>query len=152
MLYRPMHPPQLGGIAGVEWIILLALILVVLFGSNKLPKIMRALGKAMGEFERGRAEIQRELMGLRGAAANPIAAASQTVQSSQASQPTMEAEEPVKPTRDRKFLLEMAKSLNVETENRSDEEIWEDIRRKVFEGRRQLVAGRPSSGEEIVGD
>ncbi|MFQ6128809.1 MAG: twin-arginine translocase TatA/TatE family subunit [Thermoplasmata archaeon] len=46
---------------GPEVIILLIIILVLLFGAKKIPELARALGRAMGEFRRGRMEIEREL-------------------------------------------------------------------------------------------
>jgi sec-independent protein translocase protein TatA len=38
--------------SGPEWIIVLVVILV-LFGSTKLPKLARSLGQAQGEFKKG---------------------------------------------------------------------------------------------------
>ena len=49
------------GIQGVEWIIILGIIAVILFGSKKLPELARSIGRAKGEFERGRIEVEREL-------------------------------------------------------------------------------------------
>jgi sec-independent protein translocase protein TatA len=46
---------------GPEVIVLLIIVLVLLFGAKKLPELARALGRAMGEFRRGRMEIEREL-------------------------------------------------------------------------------------------
>jgi sec-independent protein translocase protein TatA len=46
--------------AGPEMIVVL-LIVVLLFGANKLPKLARASGQALGEFQKGRTEIEREL-------------------------------------------------------------------------------------------
>jgi len=37
------------------------LIAVLLFGANKIPKLARSTGQAMGEFQRGREEIEQEL-------------------------------------------------------------------------------------------
>jgi sec-independent protein translocase protein TatA len=37
------------------------LIAVLLFGANKIPKLARSTGQAMGEFRRGREEIEQEL-------------------------------------------------------------------------------------------
>jgi sec-independent protein translocase protein TatA len=45
---------------GPELLVIL-FIVVLLFGANKVPKLARASGKAMGEFKRGRDEIEREL-------------------------------------------------------------------------------------------
>ncbi len=49
-------------IEGIEWIILLVIIAVVLlFGPQKLPELARGVGRALGEFRRGRMEVEREI-------------------------------------------------------------------------------------------
>ncbi len=49
-------------IANFEWIILLVIIaIVLLLGPTKLPELARGIGKAIGEFRRGRMEVEREL-------------------------------------------------------------------------------------------
>lgn len=45
---------------GPELFIILA-IAVLLFGANKLPELARSSGQAMGEFKRGRQELEAEL-------------------------------------------------------------------------------------------
>lgn len=45
---------------GPELIIILAVV-VLLFGANKIPELARASGQAMGEFRRGREEIEQEI-------------------------------------------------------------------------------------------
>jgi sec-independent protein translocase protein TatA len=53
--------PLIGGIpAGPELLIIL-LVLVLLFGANKIPKLARSTGQAMGEFKKGREEVEEEL-------------------------------------------------------------------------------------------
>ncbi len=47
-------------ILGTEWLWIVFLVVFLLFGSQKLPELSRALGKAMGELQRGRAEVERE--------------------------------------------------------------------------------------------
>jgi sec-independent protein translocase protein TatA len=44
----------------MELMIILGLA-VLLFGANKLPKLARSSGQAMGEFKRGRQELEEEL-------------------------------------------------------------------------------------------
>ena len=53
--------PLIGGIpAGPELLIIL-LVLVLLFGANKIPKLARSTGQAMGEFRKGREQVEDEL-------------------------------------------------------------------------------------------
>jgi sec-independent protein translocase protein TatA len=44
----------------MEMVVIL-LIAVLLFGANKIPKLARSTGQAMGEFQRGREEVEQEL-------------------------------------------------------------------------------------------
>lgn len=49
-------------IHGIEWIIIGVIAIIVLFGgAKKIPELARALGKALGEFKKGRREMDREL-------------------------------------------------------------------------------------------
>ena len=51
-------------IEGIEWIILLIILAALfLFGPQKLPELARGVGRALGEFQRGRMEIEREIRG-----------------------------------------------------------------------------------------
>lgn len=51
---------QLGIPGGPELLIVLV-VLILLFGANKIPKLARSTGQAMGEFQRGRQELEEEL-------------------------------------------------------------------------------------------
>ncbi len=53
--------PLFGMIPGGPELIILLGILVLLFGANKLPKLARSSGQAMGEFKRGREELEDDL-------------------------------------------------------------------------------------------
>ncbi len=44
-----------------DWIILIVVVLLVLGGSKKIPEVAKALGRAMGEFRKGRMEVEREI-------------------------------------------------------------------------------------------
>jgi sec-independent protein translocase protein TatA len=49
-------------IEGIEWIVLLIIVAVLLlFGPQKLPELARGFGRALGEFRRGRMEVEREI-------------------------------------------------------------------------------------------
>lgn len=47
---------------GFEWIILLVIVaIVLLMGPRKIPELAKGIGRALGEFRRGREEVEREL-------------------------------------------------------------------------------------------
>lgn len=49
---------------GIE-LAVIVLIAILLFGANKIPKLARSTGQAMGEFQKGREEIDQELKEMR---------------------------------------------------------------------------------------
>ena len=53
----PLQVPIPGG----PELIIILLVLVLLFGANKIPKLARSTGQAMGEFQKGREELNQEL-------------------------------------------------------------------------------------------
>jgi sec-independent protein translocase protein TatA len=54
-------PLFVGGVPGGMELAVILLIAVLLFGANKIPKLARATGEAMGEFKKGRQELEQEL-------------------------------------------------------------------------------------------
>ena len=49
-------------VLGINEIVIIVLFIVLLLvGSKKIPELARAFGRAMGEFKRGKMEIEREL-------------------------------------------------------------------------------------------
>ncbi len=44
------------GMSGVPEILLIVFVIILLFGSKKLPELARSLGKSLNEFKRGQAE------------------------------------------------------------------------------------------------
>ena len=48
-------------VAGAEWIWIIVVIAVLLFGAKKIPQLAKTFGKAKGEYEKGRIEGDKEL-------------------------------------------------------------------------------------------
>ena len=47
---------------GFEWIIILIIIaILLLFGPQKLPELAKGIGRALGEFRRGKMEVERQI-------------------------------------------------------------------------------------------
>lgn len=53
--------PLFGPIPGGMEMFVILLIAVLLFGANKIPKLARSTGQAMGEFQKGRQQVEQEL-------------------------------------------------------------------------------------------
>ncbi len=91
---------------GQEWLVIILLVLL-LFGASKLPEVARNLGKSVAEFKKAQREAELELREFE----RNIAKYSQSEK--------------------RKKLEEIAMSLGIETSGKSDDEIIEEIKKKI---------------------
>ena len=57
--------PLFGPIPGGPELIIILAVVVLLFGANKIPKLARSSGEAIGEFQKGREEVEQELEEMR---------------------------------------------------------------------------------------
>ena len=46
---------------GYEWIFIILIIVVIIFGAKKIPELARSFGKATSEFEKARIQAKREI-------------------------------------------------------------------------------------------
>ena len=56
---------QIPGVPGGPEVLLLLLLAVLLFGANKIPKLARSSGQAIGEFQKGREQVEQELQEMK---------------------------------------------------------------------------------------
>lgn len=52
---------QIGGLGGLEWIIIAAIIVALFFGVKKIPELARSFGRASGEYEKAKFEMRKEI-------------------------------------------------------------------------------------------
>jgi len=52
-----------------DWLVIAVVAGVLFYGSSKIPQLARSLGRSVGEFKRGRLEVERELKAEQAAAA-----------------------------------------------------------------------------------
>lgn len=97
-------------VVGQEWIVLIVLALVLIFGAKKIPELARSLGRAKMEFEKGKMEIEKELKELK-------------------ETPKISAQ---KSGVDEK-LVKVAKELGIETEGKTEKELKEEVTKKLTE-------------------
>ena len=93
--------------SGMEWIILIVIVVVLLFGAKKLPELARSIGRATGEFQRGKIEVEKEIAQTK-KQATP--------------EPSDESEK----------IIRVAKELGISTEGKTKEELKEEISRAMM--------------------
>ncbi len=86
-----------------EILIIVLVVVVLLFGAKKLPELARSIGRAKGEFDRGKMEIEREIR-----------------------------EDKAKDEKsNEKDVVKAAKNLGIETQGKSEEELKVEIKKKM---------------------
>ena len=48
-------------VAGAEWVWIIVIVVVLIFGAKKIPELAKTLGKAKGDYEKGRIESEKDL-------------------------------------------------------------------------------------------
>jgi sec-independent protein translocase protein TatA len=48
-------------LGGYEWIYIILIIVVIIFGAKKIPELARSFGKATSEFEKARIQAKKEI-------------------------------------------------------------------------------------------
>lgn len=48
-------------IMGQEWLFIILIAVIFIFGAKKIPELAKTLGKAKGEYEKGKIEGEKEL-------------------------------------------------------------------------------------------
>ena len=61
-----------------DWLIIAIVVAILFYGSSKIPKLAHALGRSLGEFKKGKAEVEREIQAENAAqaAGTPVATGS----------------------------------------------------------------------------
>ena len=100
-------------IIGSEWIIIVFVALILLFGTNKLPEAGKKIGKMVGEYNKAKTEMQNQIKEY----SNPDSKES-----------NISINGPVQTERQK--LEYMAKSLGINIENKTDSELKQVIESK----------------------
>lgn len=56
-----MNTLAFGGLPGGWEVIIILFILLLLFGAKKLPDLSRSIGRSLGEFKKGKDDLEREI-------------------------------------------------------------------------------------------
>ncbi len=96
-------------IMGSEWIIIIFVALVVLLGTNRLPEVARKFGKIAGEYNKTKNEVQNQFKDVTNS--------------------NLSITGPVE--NDRQKLETIAKSLEIDFTNKTDDELRKIISLKI---------------------
>ena len=94
-----------------EILIIVFVVIILLFGAKKLPELARSIGRAKGEFERGKMDIEREIKDEKAKDAKK--------------------EDGKQTKKEEKDIIKAAKELGIETEGKSEEELKKEIANAV---------------------
>ena len=94
---------------GTPEIILIVLVVIILFGASKIPELARSLGKATGEFKKGKQDIENELSDI-----GKPAIANKSIEQSSSK------------------IKNMAKDLGILTEGKTDDQLLDEIQKKMI--------------------
>ncbi len=95
-------------INGMEWIIIILVIVVIFFGAKKIPELARSMGRVTSEFQKARVEAKRSL-------------ANESSSNQDKSQQSI----------DREKLESIAETLGVDYSNKDDQDLKNAIDEKL---------------------
>lgn len=93
---------------GPQEIVLIFLIVILLFGASKIPELARSLGKATGEFKKAKQEAELEVKDIE-----------------------KSLKEGDNPKEKSLKVRQMAKDLGISVEGKSDEQLLDEIQKKM---------------------
>jgi len=108
-------------------VILIVIVILLLFGATKIPELAKAIGRGMGEFRRGKMEVEREIQ--------------KEFKTSDSSDETR-----------RKKVVAVAKAFKIETSGKSEDDLRLEVARiaeKAEQG--QLIDAAKAGGVEHEG-
>ena len=102
-------------IIGTEWIIIIFIGLILLFGTNRFPDVAKKIGRLVGEYSNAKTQIENEMKGA-------------TNQNLQVSGPVKD---------EGKKLEMMASQLGIDYENKTDTELKKIIEDKIGQSKNE---------------
>jgi sec-independent protein translocase protein TatA len=110
---------QLAGLGGMEWIVVIGVIVAVFFGAKKIPEFARSFGRASGEYEKAKLEARKELNALK-----------EGLTSSSSSSSTISSSSP-----ERTKMQEVAETLGINAQDKTDDQLRTAIQSELNRGK-----------------
>jgi len=96
-------------IIGSEWLIIIFIALILLFGTNRFPEAAKKIGKIVGEYKKAKDTVEKQMKDV--------------------TKENLEVSGPVKDERQK--LDVMSNTLGIDSKSKSDEELREIIKNKI---------------------
>ena len=106
---------QMAIVNATEWIIIIVIIAVVIFGAKKVPELARSFGRATTEFEKAKIEAKKELQRVKDLGTTATTTTSTTATNVQ----------------DREKLESVANTLGINYSEMSDDELRSAIQAEI---------------------
>ena len=106
---------QMAIVNAAEWIIIIVIIGVVIFGAKRVPELARSFGRATTEFEKAKIEAKKELQRVKDLGKTTLSATTTTATNVQ----------------DREKLESVANTLGINHSEMSDDELRSAIQAEI---------------------
>jgi sec-independent protein translocase protein TatA len=113
---------QMAIVNATEWIIIIVIIAVVIFGAKKVPELARSFGRATTEFEKAKIEAKKELQRVKDLGTTATTATSTTATNVQ----------------DREKLESVANTLGINYSEMSDDELRSAIQAEINKDKKRV--------------
>jgi sec-independent protein translocase protein TatA len=113
---------QMAIVNATEWIIIIVIIAVVIFGAKKVPDIARSFGRATTEFEKAKIEAKKELQRVKDLGTTATTTTSTTATNVQ----------------DREKLESVANTLGINYSEMSDDELRSAIQAEINKDKKRV--------------
>lgn len=122
--------------AGIEWILVIVVIVVLLFGAKKIPELARSIGRAKGELTRGQMMVEKEIRDAERAEKERIEREEADRRKAERERAKREKEEAADEEEEEEELTDLqraAKDLDIDPKGKTDEELRILIKHKMDE-------------------
>jgi sec-independent protein translocase protein TatA len=120
--------------AGMEWIIVIVVIVLLLFGAKKIPELARSIGKARAEFTRGQTMVEKEIREAERTDREEEVKREREAAKQKAEEPSSEGSEEAKEPGQDPEIKKAAEALGIDSTGKTDEELRILIKYKMEQG------------------
>ena len=115
------------GLGGNELLIIILAAGLLFMGGKKIPELAKGLGRAMGEFQRGRKEITNEIGGAFPTDEDPPGARTEPPARTNVKRLKAEPPKPDDAPTQESRVVKAARALGIDTEGKSEDELKKEI-------------------------